>query len=296
MTFWRYADIVREFCPIAIDCHNVQSRLEEEYLANMRDGSDEEKSRRRMALATMLAVEQRYRHLPAIVCSEEEGEALLERGFERQQIAIIHNTVEIVPRVEGERSFPPRILFCGMMNYRPNARAALDLVREIFPRVTESMAEAQLWIVGMNPTAELLQAARGRANVFVTGEVSETSSYFRSAAVLSVPLAFGGGTRFKILEAFNYRLPVVSSPKGCEGLAVVDRRHLLIARDFAQHAHSLVAVIRDQNLAASLTGEAASLLRERYSFPTAARQWDDCLRRFRPMFARRTAAAATREP
>src|SRR5207253_6025068 len=34
VTFWRYADLVREHCPIIVDYHNVQSRVEEEYLAD----------------------------------------------------------------------------------------------------------------------------------------------------------------------------------------------------------------------------------------------------------------------
>ena len=49
-----------------------------------------------------------------------------------------------------------------------------------------------------------------------------------------VPLRVGGGTRIKVLEAFSFKRPVVSTTLGVEGLEVDNEKHILIA-DHPQH-------------------------------------------------------------
>lgn len=111
--------------------------------------------------------------------------------------------------------------------------------------------------------------------------MSDTRPYFETATVLSVPLFSGGGTRFKILEAFRHGLPVVSSEKGCEGLDVLHERHLLIARNRAEHVQYLIQLIDDTERCAALAGHARTLLREKYTISTAVKQWGDCVERIR---------------
>jgi glycosyltransferase involved in cell wall biosynthesis len=280
VTFWRYADIVREHCPTIIDYHNVQSQLDAEYLAHVDPGNTDELCRRRIALHTMYAIEQKYRDLPSVVCSEDEKALLVGRGFSAKRVRIVHNTVAAESTEPMIIDAGARILFAGAMNYRPNALAAMLLVTKIFPLVRSAVPAAELWVVGMSPRPNLLLAARDAPGVFITGEVAHTRDYFRHAAALSVPLTMGGGTRFKILEAFLYGVPVVSSPKGCEGLAIVEGRHLLLASSPEEHAERLIELLRDRVLAARLTTEASALLRSHYSFDNAQQQWDDCLRAF----------------
>lgn len=59
--------------------------------------------------------------------------------------------------------------------------------------------------------------------------VPDVLPYFRKADILVVPLRYGAGTRGKILEAMAHGLPVVTTTKGCEGIAAENGEHLLIA-------------------------------------------------------------------
>lgn len=284
IVFWRYAEIVRDFVPLVIDYQNVQSQYDAEYLAFLPEEDVGERERAAMALRTMRRVEERFRQTPTVVCSESDKAGLVDRGFAADNIAVVHNTVDIDEEDSTELHAPPvpRVLFSGMMNYPPNASAALELIADIFPRVRSLVPDAELWIVGMDPEPALLRAARSAPGVMVTGRVRATRPYFRSSSVMSVPLTLGGGTKYKILEAFKYRLPVVGSPKGCEGLDVVDGRDLLVARSADEHAGALVRILRDRDLGARLAASAEQLLRSRYSFAVATRQWDEALRRFAP--------------
>ena len=96
------------------------------------------------------------------------------------------------------------------------------------------------------------------------GEVAEVGAELAAADIAVVPIRFGGGTRIKILEAFAYRIPVVSTTVGCEGLDVVDGEHLLIADDPAAFAAACVRLHEDADLRARLVTAAAQLWETRY--------------------------------
>jgi glycosyltransferase involved in cell wall biosynthesis len=81
-----------------------------------------------------------------------------------------------------------------------------------------------------------------------------------------VPLRAGGGTRLKILEAMALGRPVVSTPLGCEGLAVEDGKHLLIAKDAEAFAAAVARLLTDRALAARLTLQARALVEENYDW------------------------------
>ena len=65
----------------------------------------------------------------------------------------------------------------------------------------------------------MVQAA-SELPIDVPGQVPSMHPYLREADVMVVPLLAGSGTRLKVLEAFAGGIPVVSTPKGVEGLAV----------------------------------------------------------------------------
>jgi glycosyltransferase involved in cell wall biosynthesis len=67
-----------------------------------------------------------------------------------------------------------------------------------------------------------------------------------------VPLRVGSGTRIKILEAFSYRLPVVSTSIGAEGLDIQNGSELLIADSSEAFARCCLNIAEDPILAASL--------------------------------------------
>ncbi len=277
ITLWRYASIVEEFCDIVVDCHNVQSHLEREYLTAASETDSEARSRHEVAFRTMQTVEAHYRsrRIPMFVCSELERAHLMNDGYPSDRVHVVYNALDtdgVGADVATDLRAQPTILFPGVMSYRPNADAALTLVREIFPRVKETIPGAVLRFVGPNPTAELLREARGRIGVEVYGEVDDMQPFFASASVVCVPLTMGGGTRFKILEAFLHGVPVVTTPKGCEGLMVEHGRHLIVGTTSGEQSDAIIDVMSNPSERARLVAEGQSLVRTRYSRSVAKRQ------------------------
>lgn len=140
-----------------------------------------------------------------------------------------------------------RIVFTGLMNHPPNVDAAVYFAREILPEVRAVVPEAEFFIVGRNPAAEVL-ALSGLPGVHVTGEVADVRPYIAEATVFVVPLRYGSGTRQKILEAWAMEKCVVSTTIGAEGLDYQDGKNIIIADDKRTMAESIVRLIRHPEL------------------------------------------------
>jgi glycosyltransferase involved in cell wall biosynthesis len=86
----------------------------------------------------------------------------------------------------------------------------------------------------------------------------------------------GGGTRIKVLEALALGCPVVTSPKGIEGLDLVPGVDVLVANNAQEFSDAVLAVIRDRELRHRLVehGRQAAL---RYRWSLAQRAFVDAV-------------------
>lgn len=161
-----------------------------------------------------------------------------------------------------------RVVFTGTLGYYPNVQAVLTFAAHCWPRIRAAVPGATWRIVGSYPPPEVLRLAE-LPGVTVTGAVPAVQPYLASAAVAVAPLLIGGGTRLKILEAFAMGRAVVTTSVGCEGLAVEDGRHLLVADDPAAFADAVIALLGDADRRVALGAAGRALVEDRYT-------WERC--------------------
>jgi glycosyltransferase involved in cell wall biosynthesis len=160
----------------------------------------------------------------------------------------------------------PKLLFVGTFSYSPNAKAAEILIQHIFPGIQAQYPDCQLLLVGDGPTPFMLSANRKNKNIIVTGRVKDVRSYLAGATLSVMPLQEGGGTRLKILEAFAARCPVITTPKGAEGIDALPNYHLLIGNTSSDLVDMALSLVRDQSHRRYLADNAYELVLERYSW------------------------------
>ena len=80
------------------------------------------------------------------------------------------------------------------------------------------------------------------------------------------PLRVAGGTRIKILEAMAAAVPVVSTARGAEGLAVERGVHLLLAETAEETREAIILLSRDTVKAAQLASAGLDLVRRRHDW------------------------------
>ena len=103
------------------------------------------------------------------------------------------------------------------MSYHANIAMTLYLVREILPIVWATNPDVKLWIVGKDPSKELL-ALQKYQKILVTGRVDDIRPYLRQATLSVSPLLYGAGIQNKILEAMACGTPVVATPLAVSAL------------------------------------------------------------------------------
>ncbi|MGH2426451.1 MAG: glycosyltransferase family 4 protein, partial [bacterium] len=248
--------------PVIVDAHNVESQL----LADLARSSRTLSAwlRHHIELRALLRLEREM--LPTAdevwVPSTEDALALRKGGIRR--LRVVPNAVDTEwyrPRNTNETK--PALVFVGTFRHSPNVEAAEVLCDLILPRVQSQVPGVHVYLVGAEPGP--IERLAGR-NVTVTGWVPDPRPYLARAAVVVVPLRYGSGTRLKILEAFAMNKAVVSTPKGCQGLQVVDGEHVLISDDYNVFAEKVIYLLRNGQHRNRLGTAARRLVEQHYSW------------------------------
>jgi glycosyltransferase involved in cell wall biosynthesis len=90
-----------------------------------------------------------------------------------------------------------------------------------------------------------------------------------------VPLRAAGGMRVKILDAWCWGLPVVSTTIGAEGIDVEHGQNILIADSSAAFAAAVAQVLTDQDVSNGLRTAGRHWVEMHYDWRRVYGAWDD---------------------
>jgi glycosyltransferase involved in cell wall biosynthesis len=172
--------------------------------------------------------------------------------------------------VAGPGNSPPplransrMLLFVGALFYPPNEDAMLWFGAAILPELRRLAPGVR--IVAAGRAEERLQRQLARDGIDYVHAPEDLAPLYAEAAAVIAPLRGGGGTKLKVLEAWQNERPLVATSHAMRGVVAKSGRHVLIAdrpRDFAR---ACALLLEDQDLAARLAREGGALVRELYS-------------------------------
>lgn len=203
-----------------------------------------------------------------LTVTEKEREMLSELGVQRVRCLPIGVDTKKLKRLHLN-SLPRTVVFLGTMYWPPNADAVLWFCRRIFPLIRHSVPDARLSIIGAHPPRSVRKLAADR-QVKVWGYVDDPEPLLSDCAAFVVPLRIGGGMRVKILNAFSWGLPVVSTALGAEGIEALDGRHLFIRDAAEDFAEAVVRLIKDRASREQLSLEGRRIAETVYDWETLA--------------------------
>jgi GT2 family glycosyltransferase/glycosyltransferase involved in cell wall biosynthesis/SAM-dependent methyltransferase len=165
------------------------------------------------------------------------------------------------------------VLFVGNFRHSPNASGALWLLERIWPGIRQRCPQAELNIVGDNPTPAM-QAWQGKHGITITGWVEDVRPHLARAAVVVAPLFEGAGMRTKVLEAWAMGKAVVGTQLALEGLASSSGEICLIANDEAEFAARTCDLLEDQVFAQAMGTRAHGRVKNQFSWESFADLYD----------------------
>ena len=169
------------------------------------------------------------------------------------------------------------ILFVGTLTWEPNNQGLIWFIDNVIPRMEKEGIKYKLYIVGKNPSEQVMLKTKDNENITVTGYVDSVDPYYDLCDITVVPLFIGSGQRVKLIEAFSKGMPAVSTTIGAEGLAYEDRKNIVIA-DSSQQFIDGINLLKNERVRASLGGEARKTYEEHYSPNAVAKQLLEALR------------------
>lgn len=164
-------------------------------------------------------------------------------------------------RSPGDGQAPPsggplRALFVAAFEHVPNRRAARFITEELRPALQRRGTAAEIVVAGRNADGLRLAAtpANGGAAIRVVSDPPDLGPLYRAADIVIVPLAFGGGTKNKTLEAMAWSRPVVGTPQAFTGLPtdLHGRAYLEVPLSGEAIADALARLADDAALRASI--------------------------------------------
>jgi glycosyltransferase involved in cell wall biosynthesis len=172
-----------------------------------------------------------------------------------------------------KRSQPFRVTFLGGLHWPPNLDGVSWFLEHVWPKVAVALPSAVMTLIGRQGRGRLPLPARAR-RVEVTGYVSDPHRYLSETAVFVVPLRAGAGMRVKILDAWCWGLPVVSTTIGAEGLQAKPGENLLIADDEEGLARAVISAFGNRRLAQRLAEGGRATVETHYDWRHVYRAWD----------------------
>jgi polysaccharide biosynthesis protein PslH len=200
------------------------------------------------AFDALLAVTEEDRQLLLALFDETERNRQMAK-LTVVPICVDPNRVQVVKKeTHSSPPFaPPTILHLGTMFWPPNVTGVLWFAREVLPLIWAKLPDARFTIVGKNPPAKV-QALTVDPRIQVAGYVADPLPYLQAADAFVVPLLSGGGMRVKILDAWLWGLPIVSTQIGAEGIELRNGENILLADDAAGFAEATLRSLTDPAL------------------------------------------------
>jgi glycosyltransferase involved in cell wall biosynthesis len=251
-----------------LDMHNVESSLMRSY------SSSADPARRVATRIESIALRRLERR-----ALTEYDHVVVVSDVDRARLPAAHHDVVVCPNGwEPTGPLPaaegPTASFVALLGWRPNADAAEWLARDIWPHVRRAVPDAELLLVGRDPSPTLQRLAG--EGITVTGTVPSVQPHLRASRIGLAPLRAGGGSRLKILEALGAGRPVVATSIGAEGLGDLVGHGVVVRDDPLEMAATIAELLIDADEACRLGALGRAAVEERYA-------WDATLA---PLFER----------
>ena len=222
-----------------------------------------------------------------VACSQGAADACAAAGIDRAKIAVVHHAL---PDFSTLRPFPPATdppvatrPFTAVAVGRLVEKKGFDILLRAWPAVRDALPDARLRIIGDGPCAPSLHHLAGDmcgrdGSVEFAGALpeDETLQAIAAADLLVLPsrrLANGDrdGIPNAVLEAMALGVPVVTTDAGAAGEVIADGATGLLLPSPATPemlAAAIVRLVRDESLRATLSCNAAAVVRDHFSAAT----------------------------
>ena len=197
-----------------------------------------------------------------ITTVSEHDKTILKKLVSSSKIMIFRNAVNNL-NVNKIKHKGFNILISGTFGEKnsPMNVSTRWFIQKILPKLKSKIKNLTIFVIGMNSTKEF----NSEENLIVKDWVDDISKYFLICDLAAVPLKYESGTRFKILEAGIFNLPVVSTTLGAEGLEYKNNKNIIIADTHEKFLNRIVYLYNNPKIRKEIARNNKKIVSNLYS-------------------------------
>jgi glycosyltransferase involved in cell wall biosynthesis len=159
---------------------------------------------------------------------------------------------------------PIRLAYYGGLGSQHNEAAALQCHAEVMPAVWQRFPDAELWLVGSNPS-ERLRRLTADPRVTVTGFVDDVQQVLRTMSLVLCPWSGTYGFRSRIVEVMALGVPVITMPDALDGMDLESGRGVVLVDGVTAMAAAASELLGDRRRLAEQSRLAREEMHRLYS-------------------------------
>jgi glycosyltransferase involved in cell wall biosynthesis len=198
--------------PVVLGTHNVESQVTAQVPRRSPLGAFSLVLRG----AIEAAHERRFFHrADAVICVSDEDLRRYAAFVPSEKLFVVPNFIDI-PDAYHDVAREPRIIMTGSFGNFQNVEGLGWFMDAVWD---DTLARRVRFCIAGRGAEAAARRYLGRPGVEILGERDDLVGEIARSCIAIVPLRHGSGTRFKCIEAMAARTPIVTTAKGCEGIA-----------------------------------------------------------------------------
>lgn len=153
-------------------------------------------------------------------------------------------------------------VFVGNMNYAPNVKAVLYIIKEILPDFPDTL----FLVAGADPHAKIIKASQQNKQVVVSGWVDDIREAYLSAHVFLAPMKSGTGMQNKLLEAMALGLPCVTTSLANNAIKATNKESIMVCDTTEETKVILKELLANEQLRSQIGESGREFVRQQYSW------------------------------
>jgi glycosyltransferase involved in cell wall biosynthesis len=254
-----YANLA-PLCSIA-RAHGVLSLVDTLDVMHLRAATLREQRIRPTGLLVPRETEKQWlEEADVVIAIQEREERALAAMVGAAKTMLIEHAVSVPSGFDPDPAREKKVVLLGSNN-RPNQHGLSWFLEEVWPRVLQSVPDAELCVFG--PLSST--SACAGPNVRAMGSPEHTDGAYRMARVVINPVRAGAGLKIKTVEALAHSRALVTTAAGADGLTEAAGAAFHMTDDPAEFAAACSLYLGDFEAARTLGRRGGELARTRFA-------------------------------
>jgi len=217
-----------------------------------------------------------------VIVDAQDEKAILSSHLPSGKLHLVPTLIEglryesnIVPY--QDREFKYDLLFVRSNN-QPNKDGLNFFLDSVFPEIVRRKPDTRFAIAG-KIVREIQIDVSLQQNVDCLGYVPNLADIYLKSRVAICPLISGAGTKFKLVEAMAYAMPIVATKIFASALSLIDGVNAFVTDDPSVYANKILRLLNEPELAQKISEEIAVTFKNEHSSSVVYSKFDEILGR-----------------